>query len=157
VVFAAIDPGLTATGYAVFDTGVLVMAGIVRTSPKAALEDRIRKIHLALYDLPADRLVERMVVRGGRNKGNPQILCDLNLLAGALGNDWVVPHQWKGMLPKEVHQPRILATLSPGEKALVEAIKPASLRHNAVDAVGIGLYRLGRLTPATRKINRRSK
>ena len=156
--FMSIDPGLAATGWATWVGENLQACGLARSDPKKPLTYRILSIvdQVLGEEHPALRVVERMIVRGGRNKGNPQILCDLNLLSGALGTAWVAPHEWKGLLSKEIHQPRILATLTPEELALVMAVKPPSLRHNTIDAVGIGLYHLGRLTPKTTRLTRPS-
>ncbi len=154
--FLSIDPGLTATGWALWSGQWLMNVGLARSAAKAPLNDRIQGIYEQILrdvgTLPKTRVCERMEVRGLKNKGNPQVLCDLNLLAGFLASEWVLPREWKPNLPKEVHQPRILATLTPAERRLVDALRPKSLVHNAIDAVGIGLNRLGRLTPTTRRI-----
>ncbi len=55
----------------------------------------------------------------------------------------VPPHGWKGMVPKRIHQPRILASLSPEERQLVSdrlSAIPEGLRHNGIDAVGIAVF-----------------
>jgi hypothetical protein len=52
----------------------------------------------------------------------------------------VKPREWKGQVPKDVHHARLVKTLTPEELAMVEASAPPSLRHNVLDAVGIGRY-----------------
>jgi hypothetical protein len=52
----------------------------------------------------------------------------------------VKPREWKGQVPKDVHHARLVKTLTPDELAMVEASAPPSLRHNVLDAVGIGRY-----------------
>ena len=55
----------------------------------------------------------------------------------------VLPHAWKGSVPKEVTAKRVLAALSPDELAVLEEAYediPKGLRHNLLDAVGIGLH-----------------
>jgi hypothetical protein len=157
--FMSIDPGGPELGWASWADGRLVACGLSRTKAKTwqlrAVTHRSTLEALGAYDRP-DGLVltECMRVRGGRGMGNPQILVELNGIAGHVGNMWVEPGTWKGRLPKEIHQPRILATLTPEELALVMAVKPPSLRHNTIDAVGIGLYHLGRLTPKTTRLTR---
>lgn len=153
----SIDPGGPCLGWAQWYDGTLVRCGLSRSSAKTwqdrALDHRAwLKLHGAYLDPAGLVLTECMRVRGGRNAGNPQILVELNGIAGHVGNQWVEPSVWKGRLPKEVHQPRIMLTLTPEERLIVEAVKPASLAHNAVDAVGIGLFHLGRLTPQTLRI-----
>jgi hypothetical protein len=156
--FFTVDPGGPELGWAEWLDGVLVSCGLSRCKLKG-WSDRARH-HQAFLDMKGAYgglvLSECMRVRGGRNQGNPQILVELNGIAGHVGNAWVEPAAWKGMVPKETHQPRILATLSPEELALVMAVLPAGKRHNTVDAVGIGLYHLGRMvkTVAARKPRR---
>lgn len=51
------------------------------------------------------------------------------------------PHQWKGNVPKPVHHMRIMDLLSPDEANRVRALPRT---RDALDAVGIGLFDLGR-------------
>jgi hypothetical protein len=154
--FFSVDPGGTELGWASWEDDRLVACGLSRTKAKTW---QLRARHhlaalemLGAYDGPV--ICECMRVRGGRGMGNPQILVELNGIAGHVGNMWVEPGEWKGRLSKELHQPRILATLSATELALVMAVNPPSLRHNTIDAVGIGLWHLGRLTPKTTRIKK---
>lgn len=55
------------------------------------------------------------------------------------------PREWKGTIPGDVFTERILERLDPRERAIVDAIQPPFLRHNAVDAVGLCLKYLGRM------------
>lgn len=59
------------------------------------------------------------------------------------------PQEWKGNVPKDVHNARILGKLKPGEERLIEC-PVASLRHNVVDAVGLYLW-------AVEEVARRAK
>jgi hypothetical protein len=60
----------------------------------------------------------------------------------------VWPHAWKGSVPKDVHNQRVLKTLTAEEVALLPR-RPRSKKnpydHNCIDAVGIGLWKLGRM------------
>lgn len=56
----------------------------------------------------------------------------------------VSPFGWKGNTPKGIQGARILSALTKVEHDAVTWPKKA-LRHNVVDAIGIGLWRLGRL------------
>lgn len=63
-----------------------------------------------------------------------------------------LPRIWKGNTEKFESNLQIEATLTPEEKAVVERMNaPRTLRHNAIDAIGIGLYHHMRLVP-TKKI-----
>ncbi len=55
-----------------------------------------------------------------------------------------LPKQWKGQVPKSIHNKRVLAELTKEEQAKVLNL-PASSRHNVIDAVGIGLHHLHRV------------
>ncbi len=149
--FLSIDPGLSCTGVAAWRGGKLVAVTLIRSEKNAPLNTRIREIRDAvqklLYDFPmgkAEIYCERMQFRHGNNKGDPQILIDLNLLAGAIGTHWLTPNEWKGTLPREIEQHRTRALLDPEELQLLQQVKPASLAHNAWSAVGIGLHVLRR-------------
>jgi len=60
----------------------------------------------------------------------------------------VWPHTWKGSVPKDVHNERVLKPLRHDELALLPR-RPRSKKnpydHNMLDAVGIGLWKLGRM------------
>jgi hypothetical protein len=51
----------------------------------------------------------------------------------------VEPVQWKGSVPKTIHQPRILRKLDAQEARIAEACNS-----DQIDAIGIGLWALGR-------------
>lgn len=57
---------------------------------------------------------------------------------------WCTPSDWKGQVPKEVHQrTRILPNISLDEMELIkQAVPQASLRYNMYDAFGIGMWYL---------------
>ncbi len=56
----------------------------------------------------------------------------------------VTPFAWKGNTPKGIQASRILSALTKAEHEAVSWPKK-SLAHNVVDAIGIGLWRAGRL------------
>lgn len=56
----------------------------------------------------------------------------------------VSPFAWKGNTPKGIQAARILSALSKEEHDAVTWPKK-SLRHNVIDAIGIGLWHTGRL------------
>jgi len=147
----AIDPGTKATGWALFRLQRLVAAGLYRGKHAA---ETIGQIQAApIYDLDV-LIVERpQVYDRHRTKGDPNALIPLAMIGGAAAgvHGWAElraphPNEWKGAISKEIHHPRILAELRPEELAVVEAMKgvPASLRHNVLDAIGLGLWGLGR-------------
>lgn len=146
------DPGGECAGWAAFRGDRLATCGLSRTQHKHTfLRARAHRALLEYVGAYRSRgvLSEAMWFRQGKNKGDPQDLIDVNLIAGHVGTSWIHPQAWKGMEPKETHQPKILACLTPEELALVESIMPLSLRHNAIDAVGIGLHAVGRMEIST--------
>jgi hypothetical protein len=52
---------------------------------------------------------------------------------------YVTPSQWKGQVPKDIHNARVLAKLRPDELALAEG-----LDHNGIDALGLLIWALER-------------
>lgn len=58
----------------------------------------------------------------------------------------VLPRTWKKQVDKRVHNARVLDRLSAAELALLTALRlPESKRHNVIDAIGLGLWALGRM------------
>ena len=150
----AIDPGVTA-GWAYFtESGVLLRCGAA-SSPRQVTE----LANLAIYPVqPSEVLIEHpQIYPGGRTK-NPNDIVKLAVNAGVWAGhlsarariEFVYPRSWKGTLNSDVCCARILERLGSGEHDDVyeESTKniPPSKRHNVIDAIGIGLFRLGRWT-----------
>ncbi len=131
----AIDPGAD-TGWAAFDDGHLVQVG------------------LGIPHLGGDVIIELPQIYT-RSKADPNDLITLAVKVGQLKADaeragckvyLVHPHTWKGNAPKAVMGKRIVSRLDDAELEVLARVKcAASKRHNVVDAVGIALWRLGRL------------
>jgi hypothetical protein len=54
----------------------------------------------------------------------------------------VLPHAWKGSVDGDLCAQRVLRGLTEDERLMVSDAAPASLRHNVLDAVGLGQWRL---------------
>ena len=87
------------------------------------------------------------VYRAGASKGDPDDLIQLAGVVGVFAHKFratthfgVKPRDWKGQVPKDVHHARLVKTLTPEEMAMVERAAPPNLRHNVLDAIGIGRY-----------------
>ncbi len=142
MVILAIDPGADA-GWSLFAGKILVGCGL--GAPPAGDIGRV--------------VIERpMIYPGARQKARPADIIKLAVRAGEAGGvygrahglepEYVEPAKWKGgSIDKNIHHPRIWAKLSPDEQAIVSnaarGIAP-SKRHNVLDAIGIGLYAVGR-------------
>jgi hypothetical protein len=148
----SLDPGLRGCGLAFWnEDGSLVDVAYLRNTVKkgdgpTAWTGYTKCIYPALR---VEHFISEVpqVYRAGASKGDPD---DLIQLAGVVGvfsalftattYTGVKPREWKGQVPKDVHHARLVKTLTPEELAMVEAAAPPSLRHNVLDAVGIGRY-----------------
>jgi hypothetical protein len=156
VILVGIDPGKKATGWALFRSGVLEGAGIVRGENVEVSAIGVLAAGVALRSAGCLRpdvvIIEKMVVYPGmRQKGDQNDLITLSIIGGAaaaalrgLETIFVEPREWKGQVPKAIMSKRILAELSADERTKIEKM-PASLKHNALDAVGLGMWNLGRI------------
>lgn len=155
-VLLCVDPGLRGCGVALFDKGELFNAtwvqnpllsgrgpvvwarmaeAVWRWAPHPA---RIQKLY-----------VEMPRVYPGMPKTDPNDLLDLAGVLGAVVSKvnpdlvgWTFPSEWKGQLPKEVMNERVKKHMTDGEKRKVVSV--GALDHNTYDAIGLGMYFLGR-------------
>ncbi len=156
-----LDPGLRYPAVAVFTDGVLVHASRVKvpgTSHKLEMGmrclnvARLVNVHISPF-CPVDELVIEWPRCYRMMKGDPADLFPLAgvgmALAGMLGVPVTAPTapEWIGNVPKttkgnpldSVRARRIWDRLTEAERACVV------LSHDALDAVGLGLWKLGRL------------
>ena len=60
--------------------------------------------------------------------------------------EFVLPKTWKKQVPKDIMLDRIVSKLDTTEKTLLDAKEYAKYKkHNVIDAIGLGLYKLERL------------
>jgi hypothetical protein len=150
----SIDPGIRATGVALWDDkGTLARAGLVRIPDKAAhpwikMSDTL--IDWIFPDQISRAFIEFPQTYAGRaSRGDTNDLLALAGLVGAIHftiyNGFAIhtvqvrPGEWKGQRPKAVTKANVLEKLTKEELARVDLKIPVSLRHNVFDAVGIGL------------------
>lgn len=148
----SLDPGLRGCGLAYWNKhGALLAALYVRNPRKTSTGPEAWMGYASghIPDTDPEHFISEVpqVYRAGASKGDPD---DLIQLAGVVGvfsalfsattYTGVKPREWKGQVPKDVHHARLVKTLTPEELAMVEASAPPSLRHNVLDAVGIGRY-----------------
>lgn len=148
----AVDPGKHACGVACFGLdGELSWARYVDD------EEAVRHV-ASLRDVEYDEAIVELpqVYSLAKSKGGARGQNDLvdvafaaGLLLGRLGLPReriaeVRPRMWKGQVPKATMVRRIRGRLSDEEATRVMLPAP-SLSHNVFDAVGIGLWRVGRL------------
>lgn len=138
----AVDPGVHMSGVALFsDDHVL-------NNAKWWPSDQVRfRLGCPLYiEVP------RIYPGSNSKKGDLNDLLDLSLMAGRIigANSPVTtifPAEWKRQVPKDVMVERIKSFLTPEERLRVELPTAKSKHHNVWDAVGIGLYAVGRMKP----------
>jgi hypothetical protein len=163
----AIDPGLHTCGAAVFDTtssNDLVWAGLIKNRVDAnplnptyhsmlwrGMVDAVdAEMHVLGY--APDRMAVELpqVYVASRSKGDPN---DLIMLTGVVGGlvHWFsgmsfcyLPREWKGSVPKEIMNARVLKHLSDDEQSKIQKT-PKTLIHNVYDGIGVGMRHLGRL------------
>jgi len=105
--------------------------------------------HLAI-EFP--RVRDKRTQRRAKKGTDPNDLVDLAGIVGAIlatvdavSTVWL-PEEWKGQVPKEIHNARAIARLSPEELVNVpKRPRAKDFDHNVVDAIGIGLHYSGRL------------
>lgn len=153
----AVDPGLRACGVAVFrDDGELLAAGLVenpveRGNSHLALHSMAVAVRAFARDFLGDVrdlavVCERMQLDGRTDRRRMQAVLDLAVVSGLVGPCALYePREWKGGVPKAIHQRRILDRLTSAERGRIASA--GALTHNVVDAVGIGLHHLGRGLP----------
>jgi hypothetical protein len=158
-----VDPGLRGCGVAEFVEGNLTRAAYVK-NPRA--EGRGYAAHAsmagAIYNWVGKPVVDKFIIEHPRiYPGSAQQKGDLNDLLDVVGVgsaiaasfpeytvDSVFPSDWKGQVPKDVMTARISKAILQNERACIEKC-PASLMHNLLDAVGIGLWKLSRINQRT--------
>lgn len=163
----AIDPGISptsGTGWALFhydgSSSELRAAGLARPSQDELVvrcRGILEQVVLRVRDTPDTLIIEHMVVYPlPRMKGDPNDLLELAVLEGCFlalptpsqGTHLLPAKTWKGQVPKNIIQERVEAALGRHEREVLGGALVGvngSVRHNVYDAVGIGLYSLGRL------------
>lgn len=158
----ALDPGLQHFGCALFNDDLQLHA--------AALVRAKKSPHTVAGAFEMKSLVQSWLFQQGVHE-MLQVVCevpriypaknrrgDLNDLITLAGFAYAVsglssfmplqyfPRDWKGTIDPDVCNARVLARLSKVEQERIEPC-PASLRHNVLDAIGIGLFHLDRFDP----------
>lgn len=162
----SIDPSIRACGIAVFDKSKLVHANVLRTmavvNPVISIEEIADKVltsweqTMGVSYAPEVLIVELPQIYSGKQaKGDPNDLIPSAILAGVLWEKLKPkaimlpqPKQWKGQLTKEVTTNRVMEKLTDRELTNVSddlMRVPSNLRHNAYDAIALGIWGLERL------------
>lgn len=152
------DPGLRGSGVGVFEDGKLVRAAYVKSPERIergppAWRAMAHAVSGWVGTDSIDTLVLEVpqVYRAGQQKGDPDDILQLAGVDGAVVGmiwsssvKWYLPREWKGQVEKSIMVRRIEKLLTPEEVSVIEAC-PASLRHNIIDGIGLGLFYLKRM------------
>ncbi len=156
----AVDPGVNSTGLAVFEDETLVGVRLLRAeSLQHMICVLVNEEWPVQFGYPETVIVEQPTVYRRGGKGDSKDLISVAIVAGAAAAAYgcesldqtirfVEPRTWKGSVPKKVHNERILRELHKEERKYFDWViedVPSGLVHNMIDAVGIGLYELGRM------------
>lgn len=152
-----IDPGLRGCGVSVVRDGKVVAAAYVKNTdqthrgPRAWVSMAHEVEMFVKENVPDGELimVQELMKVYPRQKGDPADLLELQGVNGAIVGrircDQQIGYtarEWKGQVPKEVHNARVELKLTSEESAVITTTK--SLRHNVIDAIGIALHYIGR-------------
>ena len=163
-IILAVDPGIRGVGAALFVNSWLEEADYIFNSSErgngplecATMAKAVKRVCDGWGVTGVDRLVlewpqvyDDAHSKGDKNDLLPLAGIDAALVMAFMTNPlfevtYYIPKAWKGTAPKAVMGQRILSRLTPTELALIPS---GHLAHNVIDAVGIGLYYLGKLEP----------
>lgn len=138
----SIDPGKNEFAWALFDNKKLIKCGMCEV-------DNIRDL---VYGVMIDEVVIEVpqIYMQRKWKGDPNDLIDVAVTAGRVAGqfsqvEFVRPRIWKGNRPKDIDNNYTLSQLISKELTILNICGvQKSKRHNVVDAIGIGLWKLGR-------------
>lgn len=140
-----VDAGTSKLGWAFFDDGVLTESGLVTDEgrPFERCESIARTVFYLVSSLQATRVVCEYPHKGGSGwkSGHITILFHLcGMLQFAMNHiavpiEFILPMEWKGQVPKDKHQPKII------KKAMTKyGMDIEGYVEDTIDAIGIGLW-----------------
>lgn len=145
-----LDPGKAKFGWAVMGAGgQIISTGVCRG---ADMLDYVDALATGSWWPTSEVLIETPAKKWGRTRDRD--ILAVAVTAGALKHacrgagsvTLVEPRRWKGTMDGDAMTAAILRRLTPAERAIVDACGvPRRYLHDAVDAIGICLWRAGRL------------
>lgn len=148
-----IDPGFNGTGVArLTEAGELMDTALITPPPEhaAAFAERLRAAVVDFRRLGHSSGNTYVIEFPDRDDRKGEILDIFKpaALAGALAVacpgpvGFLLPYEWKGNVPKDVHNDRVLAALTKKELARFMAQGyTADTSHNVIDAIGLAKWR----------------
>jgi hypothetical protein len=150
----AFDPGKLSVGWATADEQGIARCGLVSDKTQSGLLRKLRDMQLPISTRGIKVFIEvPQIYRERHWRGDPNDLIDETITVGALAaftldaeQEFKRPHDWKGNVPKIIHNRRVKTRLTLAEaEVLANCGVIPSLSHNVVDACGMVLFCLGRL------------
>ncbi len=145
----SIDPGVRFLGWAFFNNKRLVSCGVKKAKGLNEMFEQCKVFES--YDVDLVVIEKPQVYIQRKMKGDANDLITIALVAGyvaALFNDvdFVKPRDWKGSVEKEVMCRRVVNRwMNEREREILAAKQiPKSYVNNTIDAIGVGMYHLGR-------------
>lgn len=148
----SIDPGVRHAGVAYWQGVTLVDALLFRHKEGYLPLARMIEEYTETYWGDMTKIViekPQAYHEKAKQKGDQNDLIELSIVVGLIvaGLAWgmspevvyYLPREWKKQMKKEITTPRILAALSPEERAAIQLPKAKGLQHNVYDGIGIGL------------------
>ena len=149
----SIDPGKKSIAWAYLRNGILVDCGLLQHHNPVALGTKMEET-IDLKDIKPDHVVieKPQIYQQKHWVGDPNDLIDVAIAGGVAANaidcpstEFILPREWKGQTPKDISNKRTLKQLTDIERQIFDSIAiRGSLRHNVIDAIGIGVWRLKR-------------
>lgn len=147
-----IDPGKHHFAWSLFMRDKLIDCGLEFFKDNNYI-DLLNSISLGIHSIT---YIEKPQIYKDMKEKNPNDLIDVGIAIGRIYEQiidltdikLVLPHDWKGSVPKNIMLKRIKKQLNKTEEKLFKEktknIK-RSLQHNIIDAIGIGLFFIKRL------------
>jgi len=143
----SIDPGTKEMGWALWEDNELSMCGLARGKNWLETVQALPKFTLQKLTIEDQQIYRRSPINAHSLLAVARVVGAVIAYYDFVPSVIVAPAKWKGQLPKDVCNRRTLAKLTQNELNQIEAAPcPKSLKHNLLDAVGIGLWATRRRT-----------
>jgi len=141
----SIDPGTKEMGWALWEHNELQICGLARGENWIESVRALPKFTIEKLTIEDQQIYRRSPINAHSLLAVARVVGAVVAYYGFPKFSLVAPAKWKGQLPKDVCNRRTLSKLTAEELKQVEVAPcPASLKHNLIDAVGIGLWANGR-------------
>lgn len=149
----ALDPGVHACGFAYWREVDLITCGVAHVDHDLGMVQGAQLLYSQIAHATRKQTFKHVAIERMRiyekfsRRGDQNDLLDIAFVSGLLVDKLAIgatvvyrptAHEWKGTLPKALLEERVRTVLPQVDSMVLEV--PKGLRHNAFDAVGIGLW-----------------